>query len=117
MTEKVKKTTQGGQDHFGAHGAFDKETAQEGEFPQLSVAELDGYFSSLTNVATTEKEILAALVKSNANKATSNASLTTPITDLQKKLTTIGNNPCREPTRQRRNCPNFKKEVYHLPDD
>ena len=24
MAKKVKKTAQGGQDHFGAHGAFDK---------------------------------------------------------------------------------------------
>ena len=29
MAKKVKKTTQGRQDHFGAHGAFDKETTQE----------------------------------------------------------------------------------------
>ena len=55
MAKKVKNTAQGGQDHFGEHGAFDKETAQEGELPQLSVAELDRYFSSLANAATTEK--------------------------------------------------------------
>ena len=42
MAEKVKNTAQGGQDHFGAHGSFDKETDPEGELPQLSVAELDG---------------------------------------------------------------------------
>ena len=30
MAEKVKKTAQGGQDHFRAHGAFDKEIPQEG---------------------------------------------------------------------------------------
>ena len=29
MAKKVKKTVQGGQDHFGANGSFDKETAQE----------------------------------------------------------------------------------------
>ena len=38
MDEKFNKTAQGGQDHFGSHGAFDKETAPEGELPQLSVA-------------------------------------------------------------------------------
>ena len=86
--------------------------------PQLSVAELDGYFSSLANAVTTEKDILAALAKSNATLTTSNASLTSTIADLQRKLATIGkNNPRREPTRQRKNCPNCKKEVYHSPDD
>ena len=38
MAEKVKKTAQGGQDHFGAHGAFDKVPGPEGEMPQPSVA-------------------------------------------------------------------------------
>ena len=118
MAKKVKKTAQGRQDHFGEHGAFDKETAQEGEFLQLSVAELDGCFSSLANAATTEKYILAALVKSNETLTTSNASLTATISDLQRQLATTGkNNPQREPTRQRRNYTNCKKEVYHLPDD
>ena len=79
MAKKVKNTAQGGQDHFGEHGAFDKETAQEGELPQLSVKELDGYFSSLANAATTEKDILAALVKSNATLTTRNDSLTATI--------------------------------------
>ena len=106
MDKKVKKTAQGVQDHFEAHGAFDKETAQEEEFPQLSVTELGGYFSSLANAATTEKDILDALVKSNATLATSNASLTATISDLQKQLVTIGKTPRREPTRKRRNCPN-----------
>ena len=54
MAEKVKNTAQGGQDHFGAHGAFDKVPGPEEEMPQLSVAYLDGYFSLLTNSATTE---------------------------------------------------------------
>ena len=89
MAEKVKKTAQGGQDHFGAHGAFDKETAQEVGMPQLYTPELDGYFSSLANAATTEKYILAALVKSNATLTTSNAYITTTIADLQRKLATI----------------------------
>ena len=118
MDKKVMKTAQGRQDHFGAHGTFDKETAQEGELPQLSVAELDGYFSSLANATTTEKDILAALVISNPTLTTSNASLTATITDLHRQLSTIGKKkPCREPTRQRSNCPNCKKEVYHSPDD
>ena len=84
MNEKVKKTAQGRQDHFGAHGDFDKETAQEGELPQLSVSELDRYFRSLANAATTEKYILAALVKSNVALIISNASLTATIADLKK---------------------------------
>ena len=118
MAKKFKKTSKVGQDHFGAHVAFDKETAQEGGILQLSTAELDGYFSSLANAATTEKDILAALAKSTATLTTSNASLTATISDLQRQLSTIGkNNPRREPTRQRNNFPNCKKEVYHLPDD
>ena len=84
MDEKVKNTAQGGQDHFGAHGDFDKVPGPEGEMPQLSVAELDGYFRSLANSATTEKDSLAALVKSNETLTTSNASLTTILANLQK---------------------------------
>ena len=118
MAKKFKNTAQGGQYHFGAHGALDKETAQEGELPQLSFAELDGYFKSLANAATTEKDILAALVKSNAALITRNAYLTATIADLQRQLATIGNNNTRrEPTRQMSNYPNCKKEVYHSPDD
>ena len=84
----------------------------------LSTVELDGYFSSLANAAKTEKDILAALVKSNATLTTSNPSLTSTIADFQRQLSTIGkNNPRREPTWKRKNCPNCKKEVYHLPDD
>ena len=82
MDKKVMKTAQGRQDHFGAHGDFDKETAQEGELPQLSVSELDRYFRSLANAATTEKYILAALVKINATLTTSNASLTATVANL-----------------------------------
>ena len=76
MANNVKKAAKGGQDHFGAHGAFDKVPDPEGPevLPQLSVKELNRYFSSLANTATTEKYILAALVRSNANLTTSNAS-------------------------------------------
>ena len=47
MANNVKKAAKGGQDHFGAHGAFDKVPDPEGPeaLPQLSVKELDGYFS------------------------------------------------------------------------
>ena len=93
MAEKGKKTAQGGQDHFGAHGAFDKVPGPEEEMPQLSVAEIDGYFSSLENAAATEKDILAALVRSNATLATSNASLTAIVANLQKQLANIGKIP------------------------
>ena len=55
MAKKFNNTAQSRQDHFGAHGAFDKVPGPEGEMPQLSVAELDGYFSSLANADTTEK--------------------------------------------------------------
>ena len=98
MAEKVKKTAQVVQDHIGENGAFYKESTQEVGIPQLSTAELDGYFRSLANAATTEKYILAALVKSNATLTTSNASLTATIADLQRQLLVIGktNNPCRE---------------------
>ena len=73
MADKVKKAAQGGQDHFGAHGAFDKVPGPKEAMPQLSVEELDSYFSSLANAATKEKDILAALVRSNATITTSNA--------------------------------------------
>ena len=47
MADKFKKAAKGGQDHFGAHGAFDKVPDPEGPeaLPQLPVKELDGYFS------------------------------------------------------------------------
>ena len=87
--------------------------------PKLSVAELDGYFSSLSNAATTEKDILAALVRSNATLTTSNAFLTATVANLQKQLENIGKTPTptRETTQQRSTCPNCKKDVYHLPED
>ena len=55
MADKVKKDVKGGQDHCGAHGAFDKVPTPEAPeaLPQLSVEELDGYFNSLANAATT----------------------------------------------------------------
>ena len=109
MAEIVKKTAQGGQDHFGAHGAFDKEITQEVGIPQLRTKDLDGFFSSLANVATTEKDILAALVKSNSTLTTSNASLTATIADLQRQLASIGKSTKPTTTWQRRNCPNCKK--------
>ena len=116
---RVKKTAQGVQYQFGAHGAFDKEITQEGGIPQLPNKELDGYFRSLVNAATEENDILAALVKSNATLTTSNASLTATIADLQRKLAAIGKttNPWRESTRQRKFFPNCKKEVYHYPNE
>ena len=113
----VKKTAQGGQDQFGAHGAFDKEIMQERGIPQLSTEDIDGYFISLANAATTEKDILAALVKISATLTNSNASLTETIADLQIQLAAIGKSTKPTPTRKRQNCPNCKKEVYHLPDD
>ena len=85
--------------------------------PQLSVEELDSYFSSLENSATTEKDILAALVRINATLATSNASLTATVSNLQKQLANIGNTPHRETTRQRSNFPNCKKGVYGSPEE
>ena len=56
MADKVKKAAQGGQDHVGAHGAFGvvPDPEEPEAMPQLSVKELDGYFSSLANAATTE---------------------------------------------------------------
>ena len=83
--------------------------------PQLSVEELDSYFSSLENAATTEKDILAALVRINATLTTSNASLTATLANLQKQLANLGKTPThhRETTRQRHKRPNCKKEVYH----
>ena len=74
--------------------------------PQLSVAELDGYFSSLENAATKNKDILAALMKSNATITTSNASLTATVANLQKQLEDIGKTPHQETTWQRSTCPN-----------
>ena len=53
MVNKFKKSDQGGQYHFWEHGAFDKVPSQEEAMPQLSFEELDGYFSSLENAATT----------------------------------------------------------------
>ena len=66
-----------------------------------------------------EKDILAALVKSNATLATRNASINATFVDLQRQLAAIGKkiNPRKEPTRKRKNYPNCKKEVYHLPYD
>ena len=119
MAQKVKKTTQGKQDQFGAHGAFEKEGSKGGGLPQLLIKELDGYFHSLANAATTEKETLAELVKSNEIITTSSATLTATIAELQKQLEAIGRgtNPRIDPTRHKRTCPNCKKYVFHSVDD
>ena len=107
MADKVNNYVQGGQDHFGAYGAFDKVLGPERAeaIPQLSVEELDGYFSSLANAATTEKDILDALVRSNATLATRNVSLTATVANLQKQLAKLGKTPTphQEATRQRHN--------------
>ena len=112
MADKSKKAAKGGQYHFGAHGAFDKVPGPEEAIPQLSIEELDGYFSSLENSATKEKEILAELVRSNVTLTTSNASLIAILANLQKQLANIGKTPIphRETTtRKIRKCPNCKK--------
>ena len=121
MADKVKNAAKGVQDYFGPHGAFDKVPEPEGPeaLPQLSIKELDGYFSSLDNAATTEKDILTALVRSNATLTTSNASLMATMANLQKQLVNLGKTPTphRETNRQRRTCPNCKEDVYHAVDD
>ena len=91
VADKFKKSSQGGHDHFGAHGAFDKVPGpEEAEvLPQLSVEELNGYFSLLENATTIDKEILAALARSNANLTTSNASLTATVANLQNNRKTL----------------------------
>ena len=121
MADKVKKAAKGGKDHFGAHGAFHKVPNPEAPeaLPQMSVEELDGYFSSLANAATTEKDILTALARSNPTLTTSNTTLTATVANLQKQLANLGKTPTphRETNRQRRTCPNCKKGVYHAADD
>ena len=121
MADKVKKAAKSRQDHFGDHGAFDKVLTPESPeaLPQLSVEELDGYFSSLANAVTTEKDILDSLVRSNATLTTSNAALMATVVNLQKQLTNLGKTPPppRESNRQRRTFPNCKKDVYHAADD
>ena len=69
-----------------SHAAFEKECAKGGGVPQLLTEELNGYFRSLANATTTEKDTLSALVKINTTLATSNATLTTTVADLQKAI-------------------------------
>ena len=57
-----------------------------------------------------------ALVKINATLATSNASLTVTVANLQKQFANLGKTPYQETTRKRSTCPNCKKEVYHSPE-
>ena len=85
----------------------------------MSVEDLYGYFNSLANAATTEKDILAALVKRNATLTSSNATLTATVAKLQKQLANLGKTPPppRENNRQLRTFPNCKKEVYHAADN
>ena len=102
MADKVKNSAKVGQDHFGAHGAFDKVPTPEAPeaLPQLSVEELDGYFHPLANASTTKKDILAALVKSNATLTTSNATLMATVENLQKQLANLGKTPPPPPREQ-----------------
>ena len=121
IADKFKKAAKGRQDQFESHGAFDKfpDPEKPEALPQLSIEELDGYFSSFTNADTTEKDILAALVIINATFTTSNATLTPTVPNLQKQLANLGKTPTphRETNRQQRTCPNCKKNVYHAADD
>ena len=105
-----ENTDQGGQDQFGAHGAFEKEGKKGGGVPHLSIKELNGYFDSLDNSTTTEKETLTELVKSNETLTTSNATLTATIAGLQNQLGTIGRGkkPRKDPAKPKRTCPNCK---------
>ena len=115
----MKNTAQSGQDQFGAHGAFEKKRGKGGGVPKFLIEDLKGYFDSLANAATTEKQTLAELVKSNATLTTRNATLTPSIVELQKKLGTIGRgtNTRKDPENQKRTCSNCKKEVFHSVDD
>ena len=92
MADKVKKAANGRQDHFGAHGDFDKIPTPEApeSLPQLSVEEVDCYFNSVANAATTEKDILAALVKINTTLTSSNSALMATVENLQKQLANLG---------------------------
>ena len=46
-------------------------------------------------------------------------SVVATLANLQKQLANLGKTPTppRENNRQRRACPNFKKDVYHASDD
>ena len=91
MADKIKKAAKGRQDYFGDHGAFDKVPTPEAPeaLTQLSVEELDCYVISFANAAITEKDILAAIVKSNATLTSSNATLTATVANLQKQLANL----------------------------
>ena len=99
MANKVKKAAKAEQYHFGAHGAVDKVPNPEAPeaLPQLSIEELDDYFRSLANAATTEKDILDALVRSNATLTTRNSTLTATVANLQKQLANLGKTPAPPP--------------------
>ena len=110
----MKNTAQSGQDQFGAHGAFEKKRGKGGGVPKFLIEDLKGYFDSLANAATTEKQTLAELVKSNATLTTRNATLTATIAGLQQQFHTIergtnGTNPREDPENPKRTCSQCKK--------
>ena len=102
-------------------GVFDKVTLPEAPeaLPQLSVEELNDYFHSLANATNADKDILTALVNSNATLTSSNATLTDTVVYWQKQLANLGKNrtPPQENNRQCWTFPNCKKYVYHEADD
>ena len=76
--------------------------------------EIKFYFDSLAISATTEKQTLAELVKSNATLTTRNATLTATIAGLQQQFHTTergtkGTNPREDPENPKRTCSQCKK--------
>ena len=121
---KISRIAAGGKDQFGtAHEAgsagFAPPPAPSEAPPDTPTETLDEYFDALAAAATTEKSVLAELVKANATLTATNATLVASVTALTNAL---GAQPPakrrdRGTPRPKRNCPNCKKEVVHKADD
>ena len=101
--------------------------AQQENGPTRSAADLEEYFDALTAAATTEKEVLEYLVKSNAALTTNNSELSAAVDSLVKaseQLSCWVGNCCNNRTREYSPAlfpetlfPHCNIELMHAPDN
>jgi hypothetical protein len=140
---RVKKLAADGQDQFGGMAApggnargvrFAPVAAQ----PLPNAKYLEGYFNNLAAAATNEKAVLDQLVANNTTLTATNAEMVDAIKHLQATVQMLrqemkefklllgrgrgrdggrGGDRAPEGSRPKKLCINYKREVYHLPDE
>lgn len=125
--EKTKTKALGGQDQFGSANAAQRRNggpsgANAGA--GVTMEALEDCFNDLANAAVTEKGVLDELVRANATLTATNAKLTASVDELTaanarltKELGHKRGGRGNDTQREKKRCPNCKRDVFHVPDD